>query len=226
MIEKFDCGFCHRSFSRESLLINHMCEAKRRWMQKDERHAQMAFYAWRRWHQIAKTARSKFTEDDFIKSQEYIQFVKFGRHIINVNLINPNMFIDFVIKHSLKLKDWTKDSVYELYTQQLCNTEDIETALERFVKLAMDWAEETDNEWNEFFIYISPSRAVHWIRTGRISPWVFLNAESYKQLYSRMDEEQRMRVESFVDLKRWKIKLTKQAKDAKVVQDILKDYQV
>ena len=39
----FKCNYCGKSFAKESTLAVHMCEQKRRYMQKDEKHVQLGF---------------------------------------------------------------------------------------------------------------------------------------------------------------------------------------
>jgi len=37
------CNYCSKSFKKESTLAVHLCEQKRRHMQKDEKHVQLGF---------------------------------------------------------------------------------------------------------------------------------------------------------------------------------------
>lgn len=228
MTTKFECEFCNKIFVKERTLINHLCEQKRRWTQKDDKHVRFAFNSWLRWYEITGTNRHKKTRTykDFMKSSEYTNFVKFGRHIVNTNLVNPNQFIDFVVKNNLRLKDWTKDTVFETYAKQVCRSEDIQTALERFIKLTEKWAEEHDTEWTDFFLQVNTSQALHWIRTGKISPWILYNAMSSKKLFERMTEEQIHYMEDFIDPTLWKGKMAKNKKDTKFVKEILEENKI
>lgn len=224
----FECEFCGKKFVRERTLLNHICEKKRRWNQRDEKHVRLAFNSWLRWYQITGTNPHKKTRtySDFMKSKEYISFVKFGRHVTNTNLINPNQFIDFVIKNNLKLKDWTRDSVFEIYVKQTCRNEDVQTALERFVKLSEKWANEHDENWLEFFKQVNTNLALHWIRTGQISPWILYNAKTANQLLDRMNQEQLDYVNNIVEPNVWKGKMAKNKKDTKFVVEILEEMSI
>ncbi len=46
------CEFCSREFSDELRLINHVCEKKRRWFQKDQPQGRIAFLAWSRFYEL------------------------------------------------------------------------------------------------------------------------------------------------------------------------------
>lgn len=222
----FQCEFCSRGFVREKSLINHFCEQKRRWFNKDEKHVRLGFQAWLRWYELCGTSAKpkNKTYQEFMKSRYYSAFVKFGRHIVDTNLVNPKEFIDFVIKNSIKLDDWCKNSVYEYYIRQLSRKEDVTEAMERQLLLMEQWAKETGENWYDFFRKIEPSLALKWIRTGRISPWTLLNAESANELFDRMTDEQIMLIDKYIETAWWKKNFARRKSDAKFVKNTLKEY--
>ena len=226
MTDKFECEFCEKGFVRERTLINHLCPKKRRWFNRDQKHVRLAFNSWLRWYEVTRTTPNKKNRSyrDFMDSKEYISFVKFGRHVENTKLVNPEQFIDFVIKNGYKLKDWTRDSVFEMYSKQICRNEDVQTALNRFVHLIDQWASENQEEWIDYFKKIQPGTALHCIRTGRISPWVLLNATTADKLFERMSDEQRDIVDDFIDIRLWKIKFRKNPNDVDFARDTLGKY--
>ena len=64
---KFVCEFCKKSFVRESSILTHMCEPKRRRLEKSERGVQLGFQAFVLFYQTLKPGASK-TFDDFADS--------------------------------------------------------------------------------------------------------------------------------------------------------------
>ena len=44
--KSYKCKYCERSFVKESTLLAHMCEPKRRWEQKNEKHIQLGLQAY------------------------------------------------------------------------------------------------------------------------------------------------------------------------------------
>lgn len=226
MIKEFKCEFCKKSFSKEKTLINHLCEPKRRWFNRDEKYVRLGFESWIKWHELTKTQNSKnaYTYNDFMGNQFYLAFVKFGKYILDTNMINPNQFINFVIKNSIRLDDWRKESVYEFYVSTICKKEDMNTAVQRAILLMNDWAEENNCIWTNFFYQVNTNLAVKWIRTGKLSPWVLLNASTSYQLLERMTEEQLMIVENAINISFWKTKLKKSQTDTQYIIEILQRY--
>lgn len=222
----FKCEFCKREFSKERILINHLCEQKRRWLNRDEQYVRLGFQAWLKWYELSGTHRNKKNRGyrDFMESKYYTAFTKFGRHLATTKLVNPTHFIEFVIKNGIKLDDWCKDSVYEFYVKDVCKREDISTALERLVGLMEKWAVENDENWVDFFKKVEPALALRWIRTGRISPWIIFNASTVSDLFDRMSDEQLVLIDKFIETPFWKLKMKRNEKDTKFVQETLEKY--
>lgn len=211
--EKFTCQFCKTEFSRESSLIAHLCEKKRRWLNKDDKYVKLALYAYIRFYQIQFPGKKLPDYEKFMNCQHYIGFTKFGKYILDLNAINPEGFIEFVIKSTVPLKDWTAPHVYELYVRELTKKESPDRAIERNILLMQQWSQDTGEDWTDFFRKINPNLAVLWIRSGRISPWIIYTAKSVEDLFTRMTEEQLNLIHEYVDPKYWKAKLKMNKED-------------
>ena len=222
----YNCEFCKKEFSNERILLNHLCEPRRRWLNRDEQYVRLGFNAWLRWYELTGTHRSKKkrTYEDFMASKYYTAFTKFGKHIVATNLVNPLQFLDYVIKNGIKLDNWCNDSVYEHYVRDVCKREDVVAALERLVHLMEKWSEENDEPWNDFFKKVNPNQAIRWIKAGRISPWIIFNANTIGDLFDRMSEEQIALVENFIETPFWKLKMMRNPRDTKFVQETLEKY--
>lgn len=222
------CEFCKAKYKRERTLINHLCEKKRRYMSRNETHSRIAFHAWVRWHEMTNTRIKKNTNlfVEFMNSNLYLAFAKFGRHVIATNIINTEGFIDFVIKNSIKLDDWCKNSVYEAYVRYNCRKEDIYTVLERQVKLMDEWSNETDNNWADFFQEINTNVALNMIRNGKLSPWILLNAVNKDALLNRMSDEQILLIDEYIDYQWWIYHMARNKKETRILTDLLKEYNI
>ena len=52
LTSKYVCEYCKKGYSKESTLLVHMCEPKRRWLQKDEKSVQLGFYTFQRFYKL------------------------------------------------------------------------------------------------------------------------------------------------------------------------------
>ena len=136
--QPFGCVHCGKKFMQEKTLFAHMCEPKRRAMQKDEKRVQSGYYAFNRWYRLTQNAKKDKTYEEFCKSSYYNAFVKFGSFLNNVNPLYPEKFIDFVIKSGVKLDHWCRDALYELYLYEMIKQEPVESAVQRSLQTMME----------------------------------------------------------------------------------------
>lgn len=217
-----ECKFCGRVFKREATVISHVCEKKRRWQQRDDHQVKVAFLAWLKFMEYARRKKTP-TYEDFMNSPLYNQLVRFANHMHHIGVIKPDNYIAYLIKHNIKMADWTKDFSYESYMAELIARETPEQAVERGIKLAEKWAEENEQEITNFFDNISPNRALHWIMMGKLSPWyIFCSSKSINFL-SRLNEEQSELINKYIDRGQWKVRIKKHKSEFNRLSQIMEE---
>ena len=107
------------------------------------------------------------------KSGLYSAFVRFGRHIKSINPVgSTEQFIDYLLKKNIGIDSWCQDEIYYEYVRELTKNEHPIDALSRTFVLMEKWANDANKNPSDFFKEISPSQAVLWIISGRISPLI------------------------------------------------------
>ena len=127
------CTYCGKEFAKARTLQVHLCEPKRRYLQKDEKWVVNAFMVFQRFYQIHQHNSKPKTYDEFVKSAYYNAFVKFGRFIMHINPLYPDKYINFVLRSKIKLDHWARDDLYETYLIEALKTEPVEAALQRSI---------------------------------------------------------------------------------------------
>ena len=122
---KFKCPYCGKEFTRERTLQVHMCEPKRRHLQKNEKWVQNGFIVFQRFYEIHQKSSKKKTYDDFCGSSYYNAFVKFGRFMMHTSPLYPEKYIDYVVLSGVKLDHWSRDDLYEQYLKDTLKTEPV-----------------------------------------------------------------------------------------------------
>lgn len=219
----FTCQYCNHKFSKEKTLMVHVCEQKRRALAKTEKHVVLGYDAFNRFFKMSQNAKGEKTYDEFARSPYYNSFVKFGSFVSNVNPLYPDRFIDYVVRSGVKLDHWCSDLLYEKYVLDLIKTEQVETALERTIKQMMQWGESNKAQWNHYFLYVSPNRAMFDIKDGKISPWVVLNSTNGKNMLKSLDDSQLSVISNIIDLPFWLNKFKRQSADVDLVKQIVKE---
>jgi len=221
--QPFNCVHCSKSFMKEKTLIAHMCEQKRRVLQKDEKRVQTGFFAYNRFYQLTQAAKKQKPYSDFCKSAYYNAFVKFGSFINNVNPLYPERFIDYVIKSGVKLDHWCRDELYDKYLSELVKIEPVESAVQRSLQYMMEWGDENNANFAHYFNYVSVNRAVHNIRDGKISPWMVMNSAGGVELLKQFSDEQLELVNQTLDIPFWAKKIKDNPADVALVKEVCKE---
>jgi hypothetical protein len=221
--QPFNCVHCGKKFMQEKTLYAHMCEPKRRAMQKDEKRVQAGFFAFNRWYKLTQNAKKEKTYEEFCKTAYYNAFVKFGSFVNNVMPLYPDRFIDYVIKSGVKLDHWCRDELYETYLFDMIKIEPVESAVQRSIQHMMEWGDASGAQFNHYFNYVNLNRAVHDIRNGKMSPWLILNCRSGKELLQKFNDEQLDIIAPAFDLPYWLKKFKQVPADVAMVVEICKE---
>jgi hypothetical protein len=221
--QPYKCVHCSKSFMQEKTLVAHMCERKRRALQRDEKRVQAGYMAYNRFWQLTQNAKVAKTYDNFADSSYYNAFVKFGSFVNNVNPIYPDKFIDFVIKSGVKLDHWCRDELYEKYLFEMIKVEPVESAVQRSLASMMDWADEHGANFAHYFLYTSLNKAVHDIKNGKISPWIILNTQSGQTMVKTMSDEQLNMIAPAFDVPYWLRKFKEFPADVALVKEICRE---
>lgn len=221
--QPYTCVHCNKKFMQERTVVAHMCERKRRHLQKDEKRVQAGFLAFNRFWQLTQNAKKLKTYDEFADSSFYNAFVKFGSFINNINALYPDQYIDFLIKNGKKLDHWCRESLYEEYLVDILKKEPVESAIQRTLKTMMEWADQQGTAFEHYFRYANPNRVVRDVRLGNISCWVLLNCDDGNKMLSSMNDEQLLMISEVCDFKFWLSKFKSRPADAALVQEVLKE---
>ena len=217
------CEYCGSSFVKEKTLVVHVCEQKRRALQKDEKRVRLGFYAFNQFYKLSAGAKKEKTYKEFCKSPYYNAFVKFGSFVSNVKPLYPEKYIDYVVTSGVKVDHWCREELYEKYALELILKEGVETALERSVKNMMDWADDKTAPWNHYFHHVSLNRAVWDIKDGKVSPWLILNCKSGKEMLSKFNNEQLELVYNVINPEHWAMRFKRQPTDVNLVKEVSKE---
>lgn len=221
VLQTFECKYCGNKFHKESTLSTHMCVKKRRYMEMETPASRFGHRTFQRFYDITMAAKKPKSMQEFIDSPYYIDFVKFGNHLANLKPVYPDKFIDFVIRNSVNLKDWTKDFVYDTYIVDLIKKEPAASAAERTIAEINDWAVSNNVQFNVFFSQITPNEASHMIRTGKISPWVLYLCESGGSLMESFNEDHAKIIGPIIEPGFWMKKFKNNNEDVEYIRSIL-----
>jgi hypothetical protein len=201
--EKYICKYCNKDFRKESSLLVHHCEPKRRAMQENDTGVRFGFNAYLQFYTATQGSATKKTYVEFSSSPYYSSFVKFGQYLVQIRAINIPMFTTWLLKNQKKLDSWTKDEYYDEYLYEYLRKEHPNDALDRTFTEMQKWADEHDTTFNTIFNSNVSGTVCNMILNGRISPWVLFNCDSGVKLLSELSNEQINLIIRWIDPDYW-----------------------
>lgn len=214
------CPFCGKCYSSEKSLINHTCKYRLRWNWRDNRDYSMAFMIYCHYY-TTQFRGNKPSYEDFMYGRYFDAFVKFAVYMLNNDITEPQKFIDFVMKHGIRLDDWCKDGTYELYIRHHVENEPALRAAERNVLLMQQYGDRDNYHWTEFFDRVAPAEAVRLVKMGRLSPWIIYGlASAQMKLLARFSPEQLELIEQYAPVATWKKKFFAKRDDLNDIRQI------
>jgi len=198
-----------------------MCIKKRRHLDKDNVASRMGLELFRRFFELNTAQKNSKSIEEFIDSKYYTAFIKFARRLMDLRPVDQARFVDYVFRNGIKDRDWCKDKVYEAYIVDLLAKEPAVRGVERSIQTMDEWGKKYDEEFNTFFILVSPSEATHLVKMGKISPWVLYLAETADYLWDRLSDEQANIISSVIDPKIWMARFQLKKDDCTFVREVL-----
>lgn len=220
-VRENECPYCKKAFEHLRTLSTHMCVKKRRYADAELTGNRLGFRTFQIFYQKNTTSKVPKSIDDFISSQYYTDFVKFGNHVALLKPIYPEKFIDFVIDNNIKLKEWTSDIVYYAYIEHLLKTEPADSAIERSITVMSEWCEKRNVEFSTFFSSVNENECAFMILTGKISPWMLYLSETADIVISKFNKDHSKMIGSIIDSSFWMKKFKKEESDVVYIRNIL-----
>ena len=220
---KYGCEFCKREFLKESTTLRHICETKRRWLDKDNHGNRIAFQCWLDFYKKNTSKRKNLAHEDFIKNPYYIAFVKFGNYCVSINAINIPRFIDWLLKNQTKIDNWCSDSTYTKYLVEYLRYEDAFDAIHRSVGNCINLAEDAGIQPQDILRYGNVNKICYAITAGKISPWLLYQSNSGTHFLDTLNEGHVKLIIDYINPEQWAIKFKRDADLTKRVKDTLSE---
>lgn len=217
----YKCEYCLKIFKKESTLAVHMCEQKRRVVQKGQKHVQLGFRAYQLFYKIGTNTKNDKTYEEFAKSQYYISFCKFGYYCRDIGIDDVPGYATWLIRNQVKLDNWGKDSMFASWMKDRLKTESVDRGVERTIIFLQEWAEENNTHYSQYFNDIPTNLAVFHICSGKISPWVLFNSKQAQRLIDSLNDEQLKMITDYLETGYWQRTMSVNPQDSRWVEGIL-----
>lgn len=217
----FSCDFCNRVFIRETTMSKHLCEYKRRWLDKDKPSNRIGFQCWLQFYTRNTAGTKKRDYLDFTKSAYYIAFVKFGNYCCNAHVINVMRYFDYLLKNDIKLDTWAQDTTYTKFLIQYLKEEDPLDAVARSIETTVELAQQEKILTKDCLRYGNKNKICYAITNGKISPWMLYQSKSGVQFIETLDTTQQKMIIDYINPEQWAIKFVRDRDILSQVKELL-----
>lgn len=215
------CEHCGRTFLKEGTLFKHLCEQKRRWLDRDRPSNRIGYGAWKNFYNTHHPNKKNTSYQDFLKSNYYTAFVKFGSYCVDISAVNPAAYADHLLRNRVPIDTWTSDKVYTKYLTEYLRVEDCLDAVKRTVEVLLELSNTENIRLEDIFLYANTNKLCHLVTAGKISPWVLYHSRSGVEFLSKLDTGQTNLIFEYIDPQRWNIKFLREAENVSQVKDLL-----
>ena len=215
------CDFCGSTFMRESTMLKHLCETKRRYNDRDKIGNRIGFSAWAQFY-TKHSRKAKKDYMDFAKSAYYTAFVKFGNYCAEVHVLNPSRYVDWLLKVQISIDTWNRDTNYNRFLLEYMKSEDPLDAIARSIETTVLLSELDKIQTKDTFRYGNRNRICYEITKGKISPWMLYQSESGLEFIEQLDATQQKMILEYINPEQWAIKFKRSKNIIPEVKQLLK----
>lgn len=218
----YHCEYCGHSFRREKTLINHACEPRRRWLNKDHQNSILAFAAFDLFFQkMAPNQKRDF--QTFIKSNYYSGFIKWADFVIANDVSMSKQYLNYLIDNQIPLDKWDKDFNLEKFIKSYVMKESPESGVARSVEYLEKWSVYNQKSLKEFFVEEQSNKIILQFKLGKLSPWFLFVSDVASQWFESLNDDQQMAMQKIIDPKIWIRKVALHRDDVKELKRILQE---
>lgn len=216
------CEHCNRVFARPNTLLKHICEQKRRWLDKDRVSNRIGYSAWKNYFQTYHPSKKNTECQDFVKSNYFTAFVNFGTYCVDINAINPQAYSIYLLKNKVPIDSWNSDKSYTKYIIEYLKLENWHDAVKRSIETLLDITQKEGIMLSDAFRFVNTNRLCYLIASGKISPWVLYQSATGKEFLAKLDQSQTNLIFEYIDPEKWNIKFKREADSVNEVKILMR----
>jgi len=214
------CEFCNKEFKQATRFERHICEKKRRFLNKDTRTGQLAFEMFNKFNRHHHI-KPKEPFKKFLTSKHYRAFETLAKFFMQVKPLDSNGYFDYLIKSNAPFRKWTSEDFYQAWVQERILTEPAPDAVERSIDTLQEYAQENQIQLEEVIDKLSGNRLALWLQTGRLSPWYVILSPHTRKILDKLDMEMLQSLDKILNPLYWRLRVQKDPRTTEIKQGLL-----
>ena len=186
----YTCECCGNILKRESNFLKHRCKEMIRAEELKSVKGQAAYELYSYW--LSNKKKGKHTLNTFGQSKFFSTFYKFVTWSNKVNVPDKKLYIRFMNLKDYPPTMWTDNLVYAQFLEWI----DMKwTAADHFKHTYVTLqkiSKVAECDISEAFGMLNPNHVLVYVRARKLSPWVLLKMQSFKEMFITLTKEQQL----------------------------------
>lgn len=222
---KFECKYCEKKFKQETWFLKHECKEKKRYDKFDTPKGQLAYLIYKRW--ILKSKHGRVSKDSFLTSRYYRTFIRISEYLIDVNIVNTNMFVDYMVNKKYTPHLWCGNDAYVEFLNHLDHKERPKKMIEISINTILKESDKRNIKPSEFFDSVDAYEIIHLFQSRKLSPWVVCFSDKFRKFYrEKLKSDQRIFMDTLLNVDKWVKKFGKHPRIVKQVKVYIKELEL
>lgn len=201
----FKCNHCGHLFVYEDRLLRHRCKQMIRKEEMETPTGQAAWFHYQSWmraqHHLIPHIKS------FLHSKFYQPFMRFAKFAKQVRIPDPDLYIAQMVNLDMQPMLWTNDQVYVAFLEYMDRKVPANKNAQITINTLFDFAAGLGCEIGDVFSHIDANEVIQLIRQRKLSPWILLQSDKFKQFYAKLSNDQKIVLGTIIRPNYWTEKL-------------------
>lgn len=205
-VKGWECSHCNKVFKNETLFLRHTCTKMLRSQELKTPDGLAAYAYYAEWMKMNKYKAPSI--ETFASSRYFQAFMKFNIFCQRISLQTPHLYMKLMVEKDLSPTMWVRDQCHGIYLEWQDKTSDPFEQIKITVNTISKAAEIGDVEPKYVFTLLSTAEILELIRRGLLSPWLLLCSTAFKEMLTKMDEDERGALLAIVNVTYWSAKMS------------------
>lgn len=214
----YDCKYCRKRMVNERAFMAHRCTQMERAEQQNTLIGQTSYLFYKLWFDELK--RKAPSHETFLTSAYYRSFTKFAEFVKEVNLPNPEKYVELMVEQKLAPALWTRNEAYSAYLGWADKQSPPMDQAAITVETLQTLAEQLGVTTGEVFDRLDYGAILTLVQQRKLSPWLLLCSKRFKEWLGKRSIDEQRNFMRLIGVEYWAFKMERAPTVVRELKDI------
>lgn len=214
----YECKYCRRKMTSERAFMAHRCEPMERAEHMHTSLGQAAYLYYKLW--FDELRRKPPSHETFLTSAYYRSFMKLATFVKEVNMPNPEKYVELMTERKLAPALWTRNEAYASYLEWMDKTAPSLEQAAVTVETLQTFAEQLNVAPGDVFDQLEYGAVLTLVTQRKLSPWLLLCSTRFKKWLSEKTVDEQRRFMQLIGIEYWAYRFEKNPDKVRELKEI------